>query len=410
MMKKNDTHTEHFIFHTARRWGHCLIWMALALMFQLKATGQTGDSGSPFTELGHAWYVPTSGIYYFNVGGTAFSTYVEAGSGWILTISGSGATSESSYPTTTSLTLQSDRILPVAVYTSTDVKAVRINATSGPAIPFDVMTGHAGVLANLQSNITLSHNNNGSMWTGSGTAHMSKILCGESVSLSSFIYHACNNQDGLHWAMSSNIEKVDYTSSGENDLNLWIRADPVEPQAQLPVELVAFNARQYPGQVSLSWRTATETDNAGFQVQRSADGVRWDVLAFVPGHGTTAEAQSYAFSDERPLPGMNYYRLRQVDFDGTEEMSKVLSVNFKNHPSSGFLRAFPNPATDQLHLQLPEAAFLIEVFDGTGQLALRRNAGEVTDATLHIGSLAPGLYLLRIQSQQGVQTLSFFKK
>lgn len=75
---------------------------------------QTGTLSDPHTALGQAWHVPASGMYYFSIGATTFATYVESGTGWILVASGSGVTDESSYPTTTTLSLQSDQILPAA--------------------------------------------------------------------------------------------------------------------------------------------------------------------------------------------------------------------------------------------------------------------------------------------------------
>ena len=85
------------------------------LLVPLCNIAQSGTASDPFTALGQAWNVPASGIYYFSIGATTFSTYVENGNGWILVASGSLATDESIYPVTTNLTLQSDKILPVAV-------------------------------------------------------------------------------------------------------------------------------------------------------------------------------------------------------------------------------------------------------------------------------------------------------
>ena len=122
----------------------------LLLLVPLCNKAQSGTASDPFTALGQAWNVPASGTYYFNIGATTFSTYVESGNGWVLVASGSLATDEATYPVTTNLTLQSDKILPAAVYTSALVTAVRINATAGPDLPLDVQSTNSGVLSNLK--------------------------------------------------------------------------------------------------------------------------------------------------------------------------------------------------------------------------------------------------------------------
>ncbi len=95
----------------------------------------------------------------------------------------------------------------------------------------------------------------------------------------------------------------------------------------LPVELVDFKAAVSQGKVALQWQTASELNNLGYQVQRSPDARNWKDLGFVAGAGTTQEEQRYAFTDDGPLPGINYYRLRQTDFDGSSEYSPILVAN-----------------------------------------------------------------------------------
>ena len=170
----------------------------IAIQSSMLLFSQTGTSGDPYTSLGQAWFVPSNGIYHFNIGGTTFSTYVESGNGWILVASGSSSTTESSYATSTSLTLQSDSILPSSIYTSTLITDVRMNATSGPSTPFDVQSSNSGVLGNLQNDRTLSAGTNSANWTGTGTARLARNCAGGNVSLSLRIYHACGMTGNLH--------------------------------------------------------------------------------------------------------------------------------------------------------------------------------------------------------------------
>jgi hypothetical protein len=98
----------------------------------------------------------------------------------------------------------------------------------------------------------------------------------------------------------------------------------------VPVELVSFHADIEGNIVTLTWMTATETNNKGFQIERKL-GNSWEVLDFVSGRGTTAEVANYSFTDKISgsiNDGKISYRLKQVDFDGTFEYSKEVNVNF----------------------------------------------------------------------------------
>ncbi len=180
----------------------------------------------------------------------------------------------------------------------------------------------------------------------------------------------------------------------------------ITAQAPLPAELVSFSASSENNFTQLLWRTASETNNEGFEIQRSTDGKNWNNLAFVPGHGTTTEEQSYAYTDERTLPGMNYYRLQQVDFDGKSEYSKVVSVEMKN--GGGGIHFFPNPATGSVTLALEtdySGEATLTLYDLTGKqmktvtLSLEGGAFR-TD--IGLGDLPTGIYMAQVQAG-GVQ-------
>ncbi|WP_256012360.1 T9SS type A sorting domain-containing protein [Desertivirga xinjiangensis] len=94
----------------------------------------------------------------------------------------------------------------------------------------------------------------------------------------------------------------------------------------LPVELISFSGKKS-GQVNiLSWKTAFEINNSRFEVLRSEDAKSFSLLSFVLGKGNSSVSSSYNFIDQNPLPGTNYYRLRQVDFNGKESLSAVVVI------------------------------------------------------------------------------------
>jgi len=172
--------------------------------------------------------------------------------------------------------------------------------------------------------------------------------------------------------------------------------------APLPVEWLAFTGKVQGNSVLLAWQTAGEQHNAGFHVERSADGLRWTDIGFVAGQGVATEAQLYSFLDEKPLPGINYYRLRQMDFNGKEEVSKVVSIDFPSlRDLESLVRVFPNPvSTGELRLLLPEnmeEEVTVQLFSPTGQL-LRSATIYSGDNTLVTSGLPAGVYTLQIRN------------
>jgi hypothetical protein len=169
----------------------------------------------------------------------------------------------------------------------------------------------------------------------------------------------------------------------------------------LPVELVRFTGRETDGKVLLEWETASELNNEGFQIERSTDGFRWEEIGFVPGNGTANEEHNYSCWDEKPLPGVNYYRLRQMDFDGKEEYSEVVPIDLLALGAlTGLgLRAYPNPvAGGELTVVLPEnleGETPVQLFDAAGRL-VRSAEMSVGANSLDVRGLAAGVYWLRV--------------
>ena len=109
----------------------------------------------------------------------------------------------------------------------------------------------------------------------------------------------------------------------------------------LPVVLTSFSAVPQGAGMALGWATASEQHNAGFEVQRSADGVAFTTLATVAGLGTTQSAHAYHYFDAAPLHTAGYYRLKQLDTDGTATYSPVVAVQAAAASTAGSV--YPNP-------------------------------------------------------------------
>jgi hypothetical protein len=179
----------------------------------------------------------------------------------------------------------------------------------------------------------------------------------------------------------------------------------------IPVELTAFTASTSGESVDLRWSTASETNNAGFDVERSTDGETFTAIGFEPGVGTTEEAQSYRFVDqEAPFATTLFYRLRQVDTDGTFEYSPVVEVEVT--PSAvALLPVAPNPvsASARLRYELPEATTVrLQVFDLLGRRVATLADGEKPAGRHEVSwqgaGLASGTYFVRLQAGSTAQT------
>ncbi len=172
----------------------------------------------------------------------------------------------------------------------------------------------------------------------------------------------------------------------------------------LPIELAYLKAVVQQRTVLLFWETKTERDNAYFAIERSTNGQIFSEIGRVIGAGDSFEPRNYAFSDQQPFPGLNYYRLRQVDFGGAISYSPIVTAALNN---VGDIRLFPSPATDFLKIQLekPLAENAVwEIFDQVGRLMLSgKFMPENIGFELNTTELSEGVYVLRLSD--GYETL-----
>ncbi len=180
----------------------------------------------------------------------------------------------------------------------------------------------------------------------------------------------------------------------------------------VPVELSSFTASTSNGNVVLNWTTATETNNKGFEVQRS-NGGEYQTIAFVQGNGTSTQQHSYTYSDQKVENGNYSYRLRQVDFDGTSEYSQVVEVSVSNPIEFNLAQNYPNPFNPSTKINYSlkvDSKVTLKVFDILGQevvTLLNENiAAGAHNVTFDASRLNSGVYLYKIEAN-GVDGSSF---
>jgi len=183
----------------------------------------------------------------------------------------------------------------------------------------------------------------------------------------------------------------------------------------IPVELTSFTAVNQNSSVQLGWKTATETNNRGFEIERSQNsnvGIqKWEKIGYVAGFGTTTEPKSYSFVDNNISATSYSYRLKQIDFDGSFEYSKTIEINFSKPGKFSLFQNYPNPfnPTTSINFEITKPEFVsLKVYDIIGNEVAtlvndRKPAGSY-EINFDASNLAGGVYFYKIQAGNFVQT------
>ncbi len=178
----------------------------------------------------------------------------------------------------------------------------------------------------------------------------------------------------------------------------------VMPVAPLPVEMIGFNATVDAQSVLISWETATEVNNEYFDVERGTDGIHFESIGRVAGHGTSSTGFKYSYRDKSPLTGTNYYRLKQVDYDKKYVYTRVLYCRFKTSVKKE-VQIFPNPTKGEVYLTVDsdDIESLIEVMiaDARGNVISKQQVQNIPGAkgipvTREDSQMKPGIYFITV--------------
>ena len=213
-------------------------------------------------------------------------------------------------------------------------------------------------------------------------------------------YHMVSDSNGasLAWAATFNNEQDVYYSRILTGI--------------VPVELVSFSASVSANVVTLSWSTATELNNRGFEIERSSDKIDWRTNGFKEGNGTTSEPQNYSFNDDLSdiTSDRLYYRLKQLDFNGSFEYSNTIEVVV---PPSEFLLSqnYPNPfnPSTTISYQLPVNSFVsLKVYNVLGNEVAslvneQKQAGE-HEIEFNASGLGSGVYFYTLKAGNFIQS------
>jgi len=200
-----------------------------------------------------------------------------------------------------------------------------------------------------------------------------------------------------------------------------IYAQDINPNGELgnsvtPVELISFSGKYINGSVNLNWSTATETNNRGFEIQKSKvkNQNDWETIGFAEGNGTTTQQKSYSFSDKNLSAGKYYYRLKQIDFDGTFSYSNIIEVDVLLPDEFRLEQNYPNPfnPATTISFAVGNTSFVsLKIYDALGKEVATlineiKQAGEYEIEFSPEPGLASGIYFYKLSSfsPEGEQT------
>lgn len=163
-------------------------------------------------------------------------------------------------------------------------------------------------------------------------------------------------------------------------------------QAQV-LKLASFSVNTQTDRALLKWKTATEINNAGFEIQRSVDGRRWEAIGWQMGQGTMFNECNYEHLDNHPHDGTNYYRIKQVDFDGISHYTPILSLLVDRAETVEF---YPNPTTDKLIIRGCDLSW-VRITDQAGRVVREM---PLSGPEVDVSELRPGIYNLLVSGHE----------
>jgi len=171
-------------------------------------------------------------------------------------------------------------------------------------------------------------------------------------------------------------------------------------ETALPVRWGRFDAKLVESGVRLDWTTHSEQDNAGFDIERSADARKFEKIAYVEGYGTSNAENHYSQTDPFPLTGISYYRLKQVDLDGTYMYSTIRAV--KNGDLAS-ITVYPNPVKDILKIDFKgnKTDGVLVIYNVLGQRILQSDLTKSAQTGIDVSALIPGMYFYRLDNFKG---------
>ncbi len=225
-------------------------------------------------------------------------------------------------------------------------------------------------------------------YTNGTNMKMMAMYIGTSGFLSNQFLTKANSGEGNYGSGA-----VDFTANAPNPVTAL--------SSVLVIEMPSFTIKKKANSVDLLWLTASEKDNALFQIERSANATDFSPIGEVKGAGNSTAVKNYTFTDVSPLSGVNYYRLKTVDYYGAVMLSKVVSVNFSSKNDTK-VAVYPNPTRDVLRVDMnatDASTMTVQISDLMGRVVLSQNVSVNKGANFlpfNVSSLPSGAYFVKV--------------
>ncbi len=218
-------------------------------------------------------------------------------------------------------------------------------------------------------------------------------------------YWETGNLDGTHGVAGSGwyttTPGTSWNLDAATDMSAMINGD----DNIVPVEFVSFLANTTGANVNLTWTTATETNNQGFEIQRSSNGTEYGTIGYIQGHGTTAETQNYNYTDRDVAVGSYTYRLKQVDFNGTYQYSSTIDVDMVAPKEYSLDQNYPNPFNPSTKINFSlatDSRVSLKIFNILGQEVMTLINGNLVagghEVKFDASGLNSGIYFYRLDA------------
>jgi len=220
------------------------------------------------------------------------------------------------------------------------------------------------------------------------------------------LWKSPNNTNWLNMGFSGRDAIINYVEqAGLADFSRWTLSSVGNA---LPVHFILFTLNCQNNTSKLNWKTAQEVNSLQFAVQKSNDGINFTTIATIPAAGNSSVEKSYSFTDSSIISGMSYYRIAEIDIDGSIQYTGI------NRTDCGFIqneiRGWPNPAQQQFFIQINTTAIspvIIKAFDSKGALVTIQSTTLLQGSnqlSINTSKLAAGIYTIAIECNRGQTT------
>lgn len=206
--------------------------------------------------------------------------------------------------------------------------------------------------------------------------------------------------ESFGFVATNTTHTINFVGTSPTTCGLIINNVTITLVSPLSIKLTSFDVENSGGFVNINWKTVSETNNDFFTVERSDDGKNWEMVSVVDGAGNSNTLLEYQTTDNNPVRGLVYYRLKQTDFDGKYSYSSIKSLKkTKENNTVGY----PNPAHNQFHLRGKDLIFSqIEIYNTLGQKltsSIKLVHQSVLGLSINVQNLCPGLYFVKTKNE-----------